>query len=281
MNNFIKTVQTLTRKGDAFLARQGLKNFHQEAASLLASAKLHQSFDFQEVVTASFDRKKAPAPYFSHLEFSDLPLTVARGENCFIDLYFWRRRPTVIHNHHFMGAFQCLKGNNVDLEFKFHVEEKLSKFISLCKIEELKSRVLKSGDIAEINYLDKFIHQNHHQADLTINLCFRTPQKKNANISNYLFSGLRYEKDGKTLERVDRLIKLTQIEDFVFKQLDLTVDDAVHFLIQTAFHNSQNNRFIKLRDFLHKKVMKETGMSVDKLVRAHEKRLDDIIDLYH
>ena len=162
MNSFTKAVQTLTRKGDTFLARQGLKNFHREAASMLASAQLHKIFDFEEVVQASFNRKKAPAPYFKHLEFSDLPITVARGKNCFIDLYFWRRRPTVIHNHHFMGAFQCLRGNNVDLEFKFHTDEKISKFISLGRIEELQSRNLKSGDIAEINYLDKFIHQNHH-----------------------------------------------------------------------------------------------------------------------
>ena len=281
MNKFMKQTQTLTRKGDDFLSRHGNKNFHREAAELLKSACLHDSFNFQELVQASFDRKKAPDQYFRHLEFSDLPITVARGENCFIDLYFWRRRPTVIHNHHFMGAFQCLKGNNVDLEFKFSETKKLTKFISVGKVQELHSRILKPGDIAEINYLDKFIHQNHHQADLTINLCFRTPEQNKANISNYLFSGLRYEKDGKTLERVDRLLRLTQIDDFDFKTLDLTLDDAVHFLIQTAHHNSQNNRFLKLRDFLHKKLMKETGVSIDKLVMAHEKKLDKIIDEYH
>ena len=281
MNKFIKQTQTLTRKGDAFLARQGSKNFHREAAELLSSAKLHESFDFQELVKASFDRKKAPDQYFKHLEFSDLPITVARGENCFVDLYFWRRRPTVIHNHHFMGSFQCLTGNNVDLEFKFLESKKLTKYISLGKVQELHARILKPGDIAEINYLDKFIHQNHHQADLTINLCFRTPQESKSHISNFLFSGLRYEKEGKTLERVERLLRLTQIDDFDYTELDLTLDDAAHFLIQTASHNSQNKRFLKLREFLNKNFMKGTGVSIDKLVIAHEKKLDKIIDEYH
>lgn len=280
MGSFINTAKTLARKGDQFIKENGISHFHQEAALLLENTKLHSLFDYQELVHASFDKKFNHQQYFKYLEFSDLPITIAQGEHCFIDLYFWRRRPTVIHNHHFVGAFQCIEGFNVDLEFTYEEERKIGNFHSLGKIDELHSRILKKGDIAEINYLDKFIHQNHHQADLTINLCFRVPELKEANISNYLFSGLKFEKSPTLLERVERLLRFSSINDFDFTKLDLNIDDTLNFLIQTHDNETQNSRLIKLHQYLDKKAQEEAGISIKKLIEAHEKKMNQIIEKY-
>ena len=116
----IKLAQKLVKSGDRFIAQHGVKEFHKKAADLLSSSTLAQDYDYQEIVTEAFTPSFQRHPQnFASLEFSDLPITLARGKNCFIDVYFWRRRPTVIHNHHFVGAFQCLHGSNLDLEFQF------------------------------------------------------------------------------------------------------------------------------------------------------------------
>src|SRR6476646_5091233 len=98
--------------GDRFIRKNGSKEFHKIATDLLLSSGFSESYHFQEIVKLAFNNNVSGIQNYKQLEFSDLPLTLSRGEHCFIDLYFWRRRPTVIHNHHFSGAFMCLEGNN-------------------------------------------------------------------------------------------------------------------------------------------------------------------------
>lgn len=280
MTKVITLADRLIKQGDQFIQKHGLDHFDDEAANLLAQSNFASSFDYQELVEASLSPKFGEIQNFNSFEFSDLPLTIGRGENCFIDIYFWRRRPTVIHNHHFSGAFQCLTGTNVDLEFEFKKTRKLGKHHSLGELTMLKSRELKKGDIAPIGFMDKFIHQNHHQADLTVNLCFRTPEIKAHNIANYLYSGLRFEKDKFLLDRVQRLLRFVGMEEFDQTKLKLTLDDAISLLIQTYGTSSGNPRLLKLIKTLHIRVKSELEVDVLKMLAAHEKELDRIEDLY-
>jgi len=223
---------------------------------------------------------KLPIQNFKNFEFSDLPLTVGRGENCFIDLYFWRRRPTVIHNHHFRGAFQCLEGFNVDSEYKFKTLKKFTKFHSTGNLEPKRIRTLKRGDIESINFQDKFIHQNHHQSDLTINLCFRTHDETGKNLSNFLYSGLKYEKNQLSIDRMMRLFSFTRIDHFDFKKLNLTLEDAFNFLILSYDSSANHPHFLKLKKFMEIKVEEETGLKLESLFQQHEKELARIEEQY-
>lgn len=270
----------LVRKGDLAFKKHGLKNFHQEAQSLLDSSAFCELFDYKEILESSFKKGFKQEQNFGSLQFSDLPLTVASGENCFLDLYFWRRRPTVIHNHHFAGAFQCLMGVNVDLEFEWEKERSLGKFHSQGKLKLKETKILKKGDSESIGFLDSYIHQNHHQADLTVNLCLRTPEVKKTNLSNYLFSGLRFEKCPKFLSRTSRLHRVMGMQEINLDKIEMDLDDAVQFLFQTYENGSQDQRLQKLRKKQLARVKNEWGINPDQILKKHYLEIDRHQELY-
>lgn len=282
MNEFKKIASSLVKKGDSFIRENGVKKFHLEASELLGKANLHKVYDYQEIVDLAFNSSSRKIEQnFASLEFSDLPLTIARGKDCFIDLYFWRRRPTVIHNHHFTGAFQCLVGSNVDLEFEFIEKKKFGKYHSTGDVRVVKTHEVKAGDIQPIAPLDKFIHQNHHHADLTVNLCFRTADIQKNHLSNYLYSGFKYEKNPPLLARAEKLLRFTQLEKFDFKSLELDLDDALAFLVRTDRIETQNKIFLDLHAYLKTRVKKETGLNITKLFDEHESILNKLQDQYN
>lgn len=276
--SLIQVAKKINRQGDSFIRKNGIKEFHKKASELLSISDLSGNFNFEEIVQSAFDNKHPQ--HFKSLEFSDLPITIAQGENCFIDVYFWRRRPTVIHNHHFTGAFMCLTGSNVDLEFTFKRERKLGKFHDLGTLELKHTRHVLPGDIAEIPFMDKFIHQNHHQAELTVNLCFRTPQDETKSLSNYFYSGLRYEKNSELLGRVARLLRFVDLGVFNPEKVNITNDDAINFLIQTYDSRSENPRLLKLKSTLEKRVKKELGVEIPKLIKEHDLKMEKIENDY-
>ena len=270
--NFQK-VARLVKAGDAFLLKNGSFHFHEKAPELLSEACLHESFDVQEVLKRVFAFKHEQN--FKRLEFSDLPLTIARGEHCFIDVYFWRRRPTTVHNHHFTGAFQCLYGLNHEREYSWKKERKLTKFHTLGKLTEVETNVIRPGHVQAIDFQDKFIHQSHHHADLTVNLCFRTPDVPGKNLSNFLFSGLKIEKESESLRRAEVLYAFSRIGDVKLRELKLKDEDLLNFLLHTI-GTSENPRLLAIQKELLKKVKNEMGIDVARLLREHDKALDEI-----
>jgi hypothetical protein len=280
MKKLIQTANELTLRGDDFIRKHGSEEFHLEAGKLLLNSQIADSFDYQELVEESMRPGLNKIQNFNSFEFSDLPITLSRGESCFVDIYFWRRRPTVIHNHHFTGAFQCLMGANLDLEFVFKYKQELGQYHHMGELTLVKSRKLSKGDVAAIAFMDKFIHQNHHLADLTVNLCLRTPEVRDKNIANYLYSGLRYEQDNILLARGRRLLQLIGLGQFGHENLTIDRDDAICFLIQTFATTSQNPRLLEFVDTLSQRIKSELSIDVIKLLIDHERELDRIEDLY-
>jgi hypothetical protein len=276
--SFLNLAKKINQKGDQFIKRHGIEEFHKKASELLLKSHILEKFEIRPIVESVFNTKNIQ--HFKNLEFSDLPITISQGESCFIDIYFWRRRPTVIHNHHFTGAFMCLSGSNVDLEFKFKKTTKLGKFHDLGELTLKQTRNLLPGDIAEIDFMGKFIHQNHHQANLTVNLCFRTPQDPKKSLSNYLYSGLRYEKNVDLLARVGRLHKMLDLGLFDPDKIKISNDDAINFLIQTHETRSQNPRLLNLRKELLKRIKNEFGVSVSSMLKEHEVMMEKIENDY-
>ena len=276
----IECAQSLVQKGDEFLKKHGPLQFHEKASQLLSIGNLCEAFDFKELVEASMSPSFNHKQNFASIDFSDLPITLMRGEQCFLDIYFWRRRPTVIHNHHFIGAFQCLEGINKDLEFEFKSMKKLGHYHEHGILNLVRSRELKKGDIAEIDLLDKFIHQNHHQADLTINACFRIADFGETYLSEYLYSGLRMEKNKNLIQRTSRLMSLIHLGDFNLDEIDLTIDDMISFLVLNYRTESKNLKLLKMIHFMDLKIKKEVGLDVAQLLKVHELEISKLEDEY-
>ncbi len=276
MKNLLTISQELTVLGDKFLSKEAPGSFPQEAKNLLETSSIADAFDYQELVESVLKESFRPAQNYGAFQFSDLPITLARGKSCFVDLYFWRRRPTVIHNHHFTGAFICLDGFNVDLEYEFTESRRLGAYHSLGTLAEVEARQMRKGDAKAISYLDGFIHQNHHQSDLTANICFRTPEFGEADLSNYLYSGLRFEKNQVLLDRFERLMGLIRLGEFRVTKADLTVDDALYFLIQNHRSTSESRQFLKVRDLFRETVQRELGVDLPKLLEEHDLRYEAI-----
>jgi hypothetical protein len=275
-----KLARKLVSLGDRFIDKNGSRKFHLEAAQLLAAADFQKSYSFGQLVSLSFKKNIETIQNYRAFEFSDLPLTLARGRHCFMDLYVWRRRPTVIHNHHFTGAFQCLEGSNVDLSFSFKTKKKFGKFHSTGELKLEETRKVLAGDVVPIDLQDRFIHQNHHHHDLTVNLCFRTPDVRGKRIANFLYSGLRYEKDPSTLARTERFFRLLKIGPLHGKELNLTSDDALSFLLQSYGSHTENSHFLDFRKYCSDRIRKECKLNLDDLLDDHEGQLDLIQSNY-
>lgn len=270
----------LTKLGDHFIKNNGARKFHEEASALLQEARMHERFDFQNLVSGSFSRKFTHEQNFKSFEFSDLPVTIARGEHCFIDLYFWRRRPTTIHNHHFTGAFQCLTGANVELKYKFIKKNALTKFHVQGELKEVEEKKVLPGDIQRIDLQDRFIHQSYHQADITVNLCFRTPDFKSNNLANFFYPGLKYEKDFQTLQKAQRLYAFALIDKIDPDKIDIAPEVALTFLIETMQNGSSHPSLVHIQKKLLSRVKKELSFDFKKLIHSHECYLDEIENKY-
>jgi hypothetical protein len=197
-----------------------------------------------------------------------------------VDVYYWRRRPTVIHDHHFMGAFQCLYGKNLDFSFKFKSTKKLGKFHALGSLELMREKVLSPGEVVRIDYLDKFIHQNHHHTDLTVNLCFRIPEQKGKGLSNYLYSGLKYEKNAPLINKTERLIRSLHFGSLKLGPEDLNIDEKISFMLETYRVSLQNKPLQSFRQGIHKSLMKELGLNIDEMMKSHDEKIDMLEENY-
>lgn len=279
-NTLLLEATKLTKAGDKFIQKSGPKKFYEEASALLSKASMHKCFSFEDLVRGSFEKSFNHEQNFKSMEFSDLPVTIARGEHCFVDLYFWRRRPTTIHNHHFTGAFQCLYGSNVELKYQFKKERSLTRFHTLGVLKEIKETKVLPGDIESINLQDKFIHQSHHQADLTVNLCFRTPDFKGKNLANFYYPGLKYEKHALTLQKAQRLYAFSLIEDMNLDKLEVAPEVALTFLIETLNMGSAHPAVKKLQNRFLKRFKSESKLDLAKLFLNHENYLDHLIEKY-
>jgi hypothetical protein len=87
-------------------------------------------------------------------------------------------------------------------------------------------------------------------------------------------------KDPLHLQRVERLRRFALMYDFEPEMLDLTLDDALGFLLQNPPQESTRKMHIRLREHLRQKVQRETEISLDDLVERHERRLNEIQEEY-
>jgi hypothetical protein len=273
---FFEKVAEVVSLADEYLKLHGHLGFPQKAECLLKSSGLHLHFDLKPILKFVLDKNFSTSQKYPHFEFSDFPLTLASGEHCFLDMYCWRRRPTSIHHHHFVGAFQCMRGQNLDWSYEFRETKRLGDYHSLGHLILKSQHSLYPGDVVPIKWQEDFIHQNLHDDELTINLCLRTHDQSGSYLSDYLFSGLKTIKHPNLIQKVERIYRSLFLSEITLSEIDLSLDESIHFLSQTYHHQSQGVTFLKFRKDLCHQVLNKYGLDVDYLCQQHEIHLNHL-----
>lgn len=279
MKKFFQVVQDLVLRGDEFIEKNGDAKFSSFALEALNESKLAAIYDRRELAAITLDPAFSVVPNYPFLEFSDLPLTLARGSHCLIDVYVWYRRPTVIHNHHFSGAFMCLEGNNIDLEYEYRHAKDVGRFHGLGTLKLVQKNHLQAGTAMEIRPLDGYIHQNLHQAELTVNLCFRTNFMIDKTLSHYLIGGLRIDKNKELLQRNARVLAFLRLGELP-EDVQFSIDDTLAYLIELHRSESGNRRVGKLKEVFEKRVREEVGLNLAAALSEHETYMSGLEDSY-
>jgi hypothetical protein len=123
-------------------------------------------------------------------EFGEVPFTICRNDDVFIDIYVWNQHHTSVHDHHFMGAFKILQGRSYQLSYEFKTSQKINDGLFLGKLSVVNKTTLKTGDRQRIHFYEDFIHQNLHLENPTVTLLIRTNQAEK--ILNSYYTNSKY-----------------------------------------------------------------------------------------
>ena len=132
-----------------------------------------------------------PMQTFPNGEFSDFPLTLVRTDKILIDIYFWFKSDTSIHNHHFCGAFKIIGGDSYQVSYRFDKTKTISPGLDEGVMTQIGNEHLTLGSVNTIKLKDNFIHHVFHLGKPTITLCVRTPFLDNENLSTFLYPKYR------------------------------------------------------------------------------------------
>lgn len=196
-------------------------NFSAEATRLLKNVAFQRLFS-QNIVPELRKRHSENAPLLDHdCNFSDECLVLYVGPDYTIELYHWLYSDTGIHDHNFQGAFQCLEGEDHQIEFHFKTERKVFEGLEAGRLLEVSNHVIVPGETQEIRNQDHFIHAVAHSPS-TWNLTVRTKGDSSQVLKAYHTEGYRYAL------RKDREEKLRETELSEIKTEELSSTDLLH-----------------------------------------------------
>lgn len=205
---------------------------------------LHSRSDFSALVSSELKKYSLPELFHEKLlpelrkrhedmeplkgrscHFSDECFILFIGTGFSIELYHWDYRDTAIHDHDFLGAFQCLKGLNHQMQFQYVSGNFIFNGMENGELKPLGSRKVFPGEIEIIQDEDKFIHVVSHETS-TFNLCIRTNTDGSKPLRVYHIDGIRYFIPMNN----DRLKKLEKDKDYPIQ--DFSSEELLF-----AFHN--------------------------------------------
>jgi hypothetical protein len=146
-----------------------------------------------------------PQQTFPNQEFSNLPLTLARKDKFSIDIYIWTTSDTNIHDHHFCGAFKVIKGNSIQIDYKFTKINELGSGIDEGELQTISYKELPTNSTEAIELGSKFIHHVFHLQKPTITLCIRTNFLKDMMLNSYLYPKYRIKHQQLNLKQKNQL----------------------------------------------------------------------------
>ncbi len=155
------------------------KNYNEDLFPAIAAQALRE-FDVPhklsvwEIAAWTLNQTELPQQQDLPARFSDVPITLARFPRFHIDVYYWYDGTTAIHQHAFCGAFQVFEGSSLHSNYEFDVDEKINFFTEIGKVNLKAVKLLKKGDVAEIQDGRNFIHALFHLDQPSVTLILRT-----------------------------------------------------------------------------------------------------------
>jgi hypothetical protein len=201
-NSFLDAVDDLSRK--VIEGTSSGENFADVAFEVLSRTNLASLFSEQQLPALLNRHNEVNAGLPTDLGFSEEVFILFRNHAFSVEVYHWKERDTAIHDHSFEGTFQCLKGDNYQLEFQFDLVKSHCDDLDEGHLKRHATRSLRPGDSEKIKDKDQFIHCVAH-APSTYNICVRTRKSGVPLLRQYLITGLRYRFDKELCTNLKKL----------------------------------------------------------------------------
>ena len=120
--------------------------------------------------------------------FSDMPVTVHRGEGFYIEVLVWMDGTTAIHHHGFSGAFRLLEGSSLHSVYRFDETHRINARTRIGRISCTSMRCLRTGDCHPIaSGPDGLAHSLFHLERPSVTLVARTNTDPDSGPQHSLF----------------------------------------------------------------------------------------------
>jgi hypothetical protein len=214
-----------------------------EAALLEADIPRNFRFDFDDL-TRWMLQPDHVKPRDGQRQFSDLPLSVARGTGFFVELLLWTSSTSSIHQHSFSGAFTVAQGSSIHSKFEVETLERVTEGVQLAKGRLASAELLKPGMVRRIHAGSRLSHSVFHLDEPTLSIVVRTvfepwhlPQLT-LFPPNYTYAPAWLGRDGQVdhLHRALQIMSVIGAPDFMKVALDrfsdLDFGRALHLLAE-------------------------------------------------
>ena len=139
-----------------------------------ALAQFDGEFSFDTAALADFFATTF-IPQQPGLRFSDLPVTVFRQREFYIEILIWTKSTTSVHQHGFSGAFKVLQGSSIHTTFEFQPQREISPDCILGAVIPQQTRYLTKGATQQIHPgSEGLIHSLYHLDYPSLTLVVRT-----------------------------------------------------------------------------------------------------------
>ncbi|MGB5136343.1 MAG: hypothetical protein WBN89_14335 [Prochlorococcaceae cyanobacterium] len=142
------------------------------AADLLADFDAETEFDPRSIA-AFFAQTRVRQQ--TDLRFSNLPVTLYRHREFYIEILVWSHASTAVHQHSFAGAFKVLQGSSLHTRFRFEQQRRLSADFLLGEVMPEYTEFLPLGAVRPILAGDGgLIHSLYHLEQPSMTLVVRS-----------------------------------------------------------------------------------------------------------
>ncbi len=148
--------------------------FPEIAAQVLKFADLPAKTSAWKVIEWAMRETNLPVQRDLPGRFGDPPITIFNAPRFHIDVYFWLKGTTAIHQHSFCGAFQVLHGSSIHSWYEFERNEIINTFTELGNINLKICELLNVDDIQQIWAGKQYIHGLFHLEQPSATIVVRT-----------------------------------------------------------------------------------------------------------
>lgn len=152
-------------------------NYNETDLPAIAAAaldKFDNQFSFDAAAIAAF-LATTPLPQQPKLGFSNLPITVFRRREFYIEILVWTQATTAVHQHGFSGAFRVLQGSSLHTTFTFTPHTTVSPDCIVGAVVPQHTEYLSTGAVREISPgSEGLIHSLYHLENPSLTLVVRS-----------------------------------------------------------------------------------------------------------